>query len=523
MDTASKDSMIPKPLKGRKKKKLFLKIREQMEFYFSDSNLAKDSFLYNLLEKDPEGYVELENFRSFNKIKELTDDVAIIAEAVSKSNILQVSVDKTKIKRVLPFEEMKDFDACTLYVEKLPPYADQKWIRDVFERFGRVNHINIPHFNISNKIKGFAFVEFGEPESVEKACEYFRISLEKENADSNEEQVEIRSDKTKRNYSSKKDDDGKKLRKRKNSTEVDVTSEKKSNPVKIESYNDISQQQCKEISDNVHEEKLFRKRKLEISESNGYERPFKKSKEPVTEDHEETPEFEKNNAVQSDKQQSIENQSEVDGVGNNSENETADKSKRKRKHRKKNHNHSERPVLRVMPKSEWKVYRNKYLNLQRATMTYLKKEILKETEELKEQENLKQDNDIKKGFHFQPGVIIKITLTESITDPSDIKEQVKAVAQVAYTDASLGHSEMFLRCHTPEEANFVIQEEKLNNLGAVSLLKGSEEESYWKKIEEERKAKFSMRIVRKKRGRDKIVAKAAKLAEQKNKHVYFDD
>ncbi|GFQ88459.1 hypothetical protein TNCT_259761, partial [Trichonephila clavata] len=55
METDCTDSRIPKPLKGKKKKKLFLKIKQQMEFYFSDSNLAKDSFLCNLLKKDPEG------------------------------------------------------------------------------------------------------------------------------------------------------------------------------------------------------------------------------------------------------------------------------------------------------------------------------------------------------------------------------------------------------------------------------------------------------------------------------------
>ncbi|GFR30594.1 la-related protein 7 [Trichonephila clavata] len=272
---------------------------------------------------------------------------------------------------------------------------------------------------------------------------------------------------------------------------------------------------------NITEGKLSHKRKLEMDESNVYEKPFKKPKESVIQYSEETSDLEKSNAAQSNQQHSVEKQSEVDNAENNSK-DNADKSKRKKKHRKKNHNHSERPILRVMPKSEWKVYRNKYLSLQRATMKYLKKEILKETEELKDQENPKTD-DTKKGFHFQSGVIIKITLTDSITDPPDIKEQVKAIAQVAYIDAELGCSEMFLRCHTPEEANFLIQEDKLNNLGAVNQLKGSEEEVYWKKIEENRKAKFSMPMVRKKRGRDKIIAKAAKLAEQKNKHIYFDD
>ncbi|GFW00207.1 la-related protein 7 [Trichonephila clavipes] len=387
-----------------------------MEFYFSDSNLAKDSFLCNLLKKDPEGYVDLEIFKSFNKIKELTDDVSTIAEAISKSNILQISADKTKIKRIVPLGDMKDFDACTLYVEKLPPYADQKWIRDVFERFGRVDHVNIPRFNISNKIKGFAFVEFGEPESIEKACEYFRISLEKENVDSNGEQVESKSDKTKRTYFNKKEDNGKKFRKRRISAGGDDFPEKKVSNVCCEE----SHEKCGGIPSNITEVKLSHKRKLEMDGGSDYGKPFKKPKESVIEYSEEMSDLEKSNDAQSNQQYSVEKQNEVDNAGNNSKHDNADKSKRKKKHRKKNHNHSERPILRVMPKSEWKVYRNKYLSLQKATMKYLKKEILRETEELKDQENPKTD-DTKKGFHFQSGVIIKITLTDSITDPPDIK------------------------------------------------------------------------------------------------------
>ncbi|GBO14842.1 hypothetical protein AVEN_110397-1 [Araneus ventricosus] len=102
------------------------------------------------------------------------------------------------------------------------------------------------------------------------------------------------------------------------------------------------------------------------------------------------------------------------------------------------------------------------------------------------------------------------------------KEKVKAAAHVAYIDAQLDIRNVHSMSY-PEEANFIIQEKKLDNFGTVSLLEGTEEKSYWTKIQEDRKAKFSSPLVRKKRGRDKIIAKAAKLAEHKNKHIYFDE
>lgn len=37
----------------KRKRHIFNSIRQQMEFYFSDANLAKDRFLKQLVEKDP--------------------------------------------------------------------------------------------------------------------------------------------------------------------------------------------------------------------------------------------------------------------------------------------------------------------------------------------------------------------------------------------------------------------------------------------------------------------------------------
>lgn len=57
MDVINEDSISKK---GRhRKKQLYKSILQQMEFYFSDSNLSKDRYLSQLIQEDP-----CKNYRS---------------------------------------------------------------------------------------------------------------------------------------------------------------------------------------------------------------------------------------------------------------------------------------------------------------------------------------------------------------------------------------------------------------------------------------------------------------------------
>ncbi|GBN74085.1 La-related protein 7 [Araneus ventricosus] len=406
-----------------------------MEFYFSDSNLARDSYLQDLLSKNPEGYVDLEVFKTFNKIKEVTDDVNAIVAALSKSTILQINEEKTKVRRITPMGKPKDFDACTLYVEKLPPHADHKWIKDVFERFGRVDYINIPRYKVSNKMKGFAFIEFSDPESVKKACEFYKRSSGKENIESDDQCSESKSDKMQKTETCSEKD--RKARKRKMSSDADEPPHKKKDDTSEKISSSKGHGKIEQTSDNDVEKKQApsdRKRKLDSGDYNG--KPHKKLKESDSEHPTVTSEAE-GTEIEKHQPSVVENQSGLETADSGNE---AVKIKKKRKHKKKGHHHSEKPVLRVMSKHEWKVYRNKYLNLQRSTMSYLKKQIMMETQELKEQEPVdeKLENETSnKGLHFQPGVIIKIILKDSITDPSDIKSYASFHVEVFESDFHL--------------------------------------------------------------------------------------
>ncbi len=97
-------------LKGR--------IRQQMEFYFSDSNLSKDKFLRQEIKIAPEGYVDLNVFLKFNKIRQLTDDLVLIAKALKKSELLEVNQEKSHVRRKSEFVEpsQKKTDKKTIYV-----------------------------------------------------------------------------------------------------------------------------------------------------------------------------------------------------------------------------------------------------------------------------------------------------------------------------------------------------------------------------------------------------------------------
>ena len=78
------------------------RVAQQIEFYFSDGNLARDAFLRKHLAADPtgEGWLELQLIASFAKIRAITTKVEEVARAVvEKSKLLLLSPDKLRLRR----------------------------------------------------------------------------------------------------------------------------------------------------------------------------------------------------------------------------------------------------------------------------------------------------------------------------------------------------------------------------------------------------------------------------------------
>lgn len=154
-----------------RKKALFAKIREQMEFYFSDANLHKDRFLKKSIEATSDGYISLEVFLQCNKIKVLTNDAGVIADAIdNKSQLLQINPERTHVRRVTPIKEPVNVDERTVYVECLPHDADHQWVKRLFSACGKVVYVSLPRYPSTGDLKGFGFVEFETVEGAEAAC-----------------------------------------------------------------------------------------------------------------------------------------------------------------------------------------------------------------------------------------------------------------------------------------------------------------------------------------------------------------
>lgn len=78
-------------------------LKRQIEYYFSDENLAKDVYLRRKM--DPEGYVSLNVIAAFRRVKNMTEDSKLILAAIKQSTMLEIKNDTS----VRPIENPKQW------------------------------------------------------------------------------------------------------------------------------------------------------------------------------------------------------------------------------------------------------------------------------------------------------------------------------------------------------------------------------------------------------------------------------
>lgn len=112
------------------------KVRKQVEFYFSDSNLQTDKFLWRIFEAN-DGWVELKTILTFGRMRQYRPEERVI-EALKNSDKLVLSADGALIKRKDP---LKDFNELrnirkrnSVHVEGFPAKLSQDDLEEFFEK-----------------------------------------------------------------------------------------------------------------------------------------------------------------------------------------------------------------------------------------------------------------------------------------------------------------------------------------------------------------------------------------------------
>ncbi|KAK1294033.1 hypothetical protein QJS10_CPA16g00044 [Acorus calamus] len=131
------------------------KITKQVEYYFSDANLATTEHLMRFITKDPEGFVPISIVASFKKIKALVNSHSLLADALRTSSKLVVSEDGKKVRRHVSFTEadMEELQTRIVVAENLPEDHSYQNLVKIFSVVGL-----------------HAFVEYETVEQAEKAA-----------------------------------------------------------------------------------------------------------------------------------------------------------------------------------------------------------------------------------------------------------------------------------------------------------------------------------------------------------------
>ncbi|CAG9333956.1 unnamed protein product [Blepharisma stoltei] len=74
-------------------------IKLQIEYYFSDSNLRRDKFFRELIEKSVEGYIQISDLLKCKRLIQLNANDQLIREAAECSSELEISPDGSGVRR----------------------------------------------------------------------------------------------------------------------------------------------------------------------------------------------------------------------------------------------------------------------------------------------------------------------------------------------------------------------------------------------------------------------------------------
>ncbi|XP_063375976.1 la-related protein 7 isoform X2 [Cydia fagiglandana] len=505
IDSTTKHESHGRKRVRHRKKLLYDKILKQMEFYFSDANLTKDRFLGELIKTDP--YVPIEVFLKFNKIRAMTQDVIDIAKAMKFSTILELSEDRQKIRRKTPVEPY-DAESRTVYVESIPVTANREWLEKVFSDYGHIAYISLPKFKNSQRIKGYAFIEFDKTEDAHNCIMAFtKMGCRLPTSMPPEELSSVKM------FSVEEPDDIKVKE------EVDI---KKENPDKVKEEPGImvKEQDIKTKEEDEPPRKRSRKSKdkrpknLELRQ--GQDSDSEKRDTPTDECKSITTPIDDVCIKEDPKDELTSHDESKDDADSPTKKKNKKKSAKTKSQTPNGLNTEEAPKgalwgLQVLPRSEWKALRNKYLTLQRNYMKQVKLNLYNRKNSysaIPEPATLPMEADtalnpgkIINSKHVAPleripGVFVREVLPEPCCDIRHTKRMVRSNIHALHVDAKEGQSEIIIRFDSAKAAD----EYCGNSSNRACILSGAEEEEQWARAE-------AARATPRPRGRERLRAR----------------
>lgn len=149
------------------------KILQQVEFYFSDSNLLKDKFLFTTQNAN-DGWVPIQTISQFERMKRYRPVETIVEALRTSPELLEVSENGEMVRRkvALPknYNEIQlAINKRSLVVENLPVEATLDELLTFFRALAPLNQVRMKkEKSKEKKFTGTCTVEFKKPEDADK-------------------------------------------------------------------------------------------------------------------------------------------------------------------------------------------------------------------------------------------------------------------------------------------------------------------------------------------------------------------
>lgn len=145
-------------------------IQEQLEYYFSDSNIANNPSFKKLMQQSHDGFIPVDTFLKYNRFIELNTSSEEIIDAAKQSNILQVNDDNQKIKRIKKYVEDPKRKDRMVYINGFDDNETLENLYNLFSNsFGIINRVSMHHIKDNNNYRIFKGSVVVELESIEQA------------------------------------------------------------------------------------------------------------------------------------------------------------------------------------------------------------------------------------------------------------------------------------------------------------------------------------------------------------------